>query len=394
MRILTAIGNNEILERIHDAQQEFIDEVDSLEALEELVELMPMEALIINRLMDDDGKSLIRICKKAFWKNIKVIIITDDFESFSEKKLIGSLINEGVTAYLTLDEVTAEAIEKLLLYYPEEFDYNRFASNEEVVRVEKIVESVFKEVITVYSPLSQGATTTAAHLAFALASAKKCRVCLVDFNPLKPAFKKVFDTSFEFTLPDVLDAVVRQNLTYERLESFTKSCKLLTNLDLLPGIYEINDYYTSGRDQYREIVEKLRFNYDYVIIDTHSWFDVLSTDIALKLADKVIVPLSGNLHDIEEINRYIETFERYNDFDIRKFNFLINRYGGQDLTFIELEAKLKGKIVGYVTNHKALDRGNGFRDKRILNEYIEVLNLIGIKTKKHKKVFDFFKRKS
>ncbi len=394
MKILTAIGNSEILERIHEAQLEFIDEVDSLEALEELVELMPMEGLIINRLMDDEGDSLIRVCRKAKRKKIKVIILTDDFESFSERKLIGSLINEGVTAYIPLKEATAEAVEKHLKDYPEEFNYNLFATEEGNTRVERVVESVFKEVITVYSPLSQGATTTAAQLAFVLASSKNCRVCIVDYNPLKPSFKRIFDTSFEFTLTDVIDAAVRQNLTYERLEGFTKAYKLQTNLDILPGIYDINDYYASGREQYREVIEKLRFNYDYVIIDTHSWFDVYSTDTALRLADKVIIPMYGDRHSVEAVNRYMEAFKRYNDFDVRKFSFLINRYSGEDLTFVELEAKLQGRIIGYISNHKALDKAFGFRDKRMQNEYIEVLNSMGMKATKHKRVFSLFNRAS
>ncbi len=392
MKILTAIGNKEILERIQEAQLELIDEVDSLEALEDLVELMPMEGLIINRLMDDEGQALIRICRKATRKKIKVVILTDDFESFAERKLIGSLINEGVTAYVPLQEATAEAIEELLKNYPTEFDYNLFATADATIKVERVVESVFKEVITVYSPLSQGATTTAAQLAFALASTKNCRVCIVDYNPLKPSFKRIFDTSFEFILTDVLDAAVRQNLTYERLEGFTKPHKLQTNLDILPGIYDINDYYASGREQYREIVEKLKFNYDYVIIDTHSWYDVYGTDTALRLADKVIVPLYGDRHSVEEVNRYMEAFKRYNDFDIRKFRFLINRYGGDDLTFVELEAKLHGQIVGYVSNHKALDKGFKFKDKKIQNEYIDILNSLGMKATKHKRSLGLFKR--
>lgn len=386
MKILTAIGNKEILERVQEGNFDIIDEVDSLEALEELVELMPMEALIINRLMDDNGKALIRISKKAQQKGIKIIIITHNYDSFEEKKLITSLVNEGVTAFLKLEEAVAERIEKLLMDYPKEFDFSLFTSGEVAVRVEKIVESVFKEVIAVYSPLSQGATTTAVHLAYALAASKNCRVCVVDYNPLKPSFKKVFDTSFEFTLPDVLDAVTRHNLTYERLESFTKPYKLQTNLDILPGIYDINEYYASSKNQYNEIIEKLKFNYDYVIIDTHSWFDVVSTDVALKLADQVVISLHGNHHDVDEVNRYIETFEKYNDFDTRKFRFLINCYGGDDLTFVELEAKIKGQIIGYIGNHKALEKGNGFKDKKIINEYIDALNSLGLKVKKQQKL--------
>lgn len=398
MKILTALGNKEIYERIEEGNYEIIDEVDSLDAIEEMVELMPMDALIINRLMDDDGKLLIRIGKKAIKKGIKVIVITDDYEDFSEKKLITSLVNEGVTAFLKLEQVTIEAIERILRDYPEEFDYSLFASEKEIVKVEKHVESVFKEVITVYSPLSQGATTTAVHLAYALSTTKKCRVCVVDFNPLKPAFRKIFGMNFDFTLPDFLDAVTRQNLTYERLEELVKPYKLQTNLDILPGIYDLNEYYGSNSSQYEEIIQKLRFNYDYVIIDTHSWFDVITTDVALRIADQVLVPIHGGVHDIDETNRYFEKFRQYNDFNIlnRRFKFIINAYGDNDLTCVELEAKLKGEIAGYISYHQMLQKKNAFKEKKVINEYINILNAIGIRAEKQKsfdmKLFHILKR--
>ncbi|KAB3535638.1 AAA family ATPase [Alkaliphilus pronyensis] len=394
MRILTAIGNEELQERVRDASFDIIDEVDSLEALEDLVELMPMEGLILNRLLDNTGDNIIRICKKAKYKGIKVVIITDDFNSFEEKKLIGNLVNQGVTVYLKLDEVTPQRLEDAYNNYPQEFNYSLLAEPQENIKVERVVESVFKEVITVYSPLSQGSTTTAVHLAFALASSKKCRVCVVDFNPLKPAFKKVFNTSFEFTLPDVLDAVARQNLTYERLESLTKAYKMQTNLDILPGIYDFNEYYSSERQQYKEIIEKLKFNYDYVIIDTHSWFDVVSTDIAIKLADKVVVPVYGNIKDIEEVNRFIKTFEMYDDYDIRKFKYVINKYNGEDLTFIEIDAKLHGDIAGYISYHRGLEKGNGFSNKKIINEYIDVLNSMGVRINKKANILSLLRKKA
>ncbi len=59
----------------------------------------------------------------------------------------------------------------------------------EKVEYRDIIKSVFKEVIAIYSPLSQGGSTVAAHLALAISSNKKCNVCIVDYNPLKPKVK-------------------------------------------------------------------------------------------------------------------------------------------------------------------------------------------------------------
>ncbi|PHS36614.1 MAG: hypothetical protein COA82_01220, partial [Alkaliphilus sp.] len=64
-----------------------------------------------------------------------------------------------------------------------DFDFETRKEIKTITKVEKdyTVESLFKEVITVWS-LSQGSSTVASHLAYALASRSNCKVCLVDFN--------------------------------------------------------------------------------------------------------------------------------------------------------------------------------------------------------------------
>lgn len=254
-----------------------------------------------------------------------------------------------------------------------------------------VIKSVFKEAIAVYSPLSEGSSTVAAHLAVTLARAKKCRVCLIDFNPLKPKIKEIFDTNFDYELSDVLENMVKQTLSPEQMESMAKQSKYQKNLDLFSGLYDMNDYYSSRVEQYEEIIERLKFIYDYVIIDTHSWYDVLPTDAALRKADRVIVPVRGRKYSLEELQRYLRSFEKYDDFDTRKFGIVINQYSGNDLTSIEIGAKIKYPILGFISGHRDYHEINVFKNQVLMNEYVDILNALGVEAKKKGSILDWVK---
>lgn len=372
-----------------------VDYEDNINLITEILEIVDIDVLIINRQLDDIGDTLIQIANNAKEKNIKIIILLEEMESSTERKLITRLINEDVTSFIKFSEVTKRKIEKTVKNYPLEFDFKAFSKARIEYKEVQVVKSMFKQVITVYSPLSQGSSTIASHLAMTIARTQNCRVCLVDFNPLKPSFKKIFGRDFDNTVVNVFNSLERDTLTNEKLEGFLTTCKEQKNLDILAGFYDINEYYALSNNEnlskyIDSVIEKLRFLYDYVIIDTHSYHDIYLTNQALVKADKVIVPLYGNIFDIEETNRYINTFEKYEDFDTRKFMYVINKYSGEDLTFIEIESRLKGQVMGYLSEDKNYRKGNVFGNEKLMNEYIGIIRGLGLsanrKLKLHEKV--------
>lgn len=249
------------------------------------------------------------------------------------------------------------------------------------------IESVFKKVITVYSPTGEGASTIAAHLAYTLASNKECKVGLLDFEIFNPIQRELFDINPNFTLKDALDAVIKKTLTPAVLENFMKNNKVSKNLDILAGLYDINEFYSSQQIYFKEIIEKAKFTYDYIVIDTNSLYDLYPTNIALEMADDVIVPLRGRKHSINTVNRYLSNFNEYNDYDIRKFYLVVNKYSGNDLTSIEIQSQAIRPIIGYISYNKNYDKLTLLNDTKTINEYIDVLNEIGIKIKKKRNIF-------
>jgi len=391
LKIFLGIGNKDCEDMIREGNYDVVDAADELSVIEDILNYIEVDGLIINRLLDDNGSRILRIAKRAFAKNIKVIILMDDYEDYEERKLITALVNEGVTAFISFKDLTAKLIEDTFENYPEEFDFSLFIDKAKETKDK--VKSLFKEIITVYSPCSEGSSFFSAHFAVALARAINCRVCLVDFNPLKPRQKEIFDMSFEHSLSDALDGVVRKSLTPDSIENITKQCKYQKNLDILFGIYDLNDYYSSRTEYYDEILERLKFTYDYVIVDTHSWFDVSPTDAALRKADRVLVPIRGRRYSLEEAHRYFETFEKYNDFDVKKFGLVINQYSGKDLTSVELSAQSKYPILGYISKHQEYDEKNAFKNQRLMNEYVDVLKSMNIEAKKKREWLKHFRKK-
>lgn len=397
LKVFLCLGQIEpnVEETIRKANINVVDYEDNINLIEDVLEIVDMDLLIINRMLDetDNGDILVRIAAKARRKGVKIIVLLEEMESSKERKLITRLINEDVNCFIKFSEVTKKRIEKNVKRYPKEFDFKAFSTTR--IEYRDVLKTVFKEVIAVYSPLSQGASTIASHLAMSIARTQNCRVCLVDFNPLKPSFKKIFDREFENTLVNVFNAIERDSLTNEKLEGFLTTCKDQKNLDILPGFYYINEYYNLANNSLfpryiDHVIEKLKFLYDYVVIDTHSWHDIYTTNQALVRADKVIVPLCGNKHDIEEVNRYIGTFEKYGDFDTRKFMFVINRYSEDDITFIEIESMLNGKVIGYISEDKAYRKGNAFGNKKLMNEYIGILRELGLGANRKLKLYEIF----
>lgn len=260
----------------------------------------------------------------------------------------------------------------------------------EKVKIEKeyVVESVFKKVFAVYSPTGEGSSCIAAHLAHALADSKKCKVLLMDFNPVTPCQREKLDLFSDYSLKDAIDAVIKRTLSNVVLESYTKESKSNRHVSILPGLYDISDFYgVKGEDVYEEIIEKAKFSYDYVVIDTHSFYDFEPTDVALRLADEVVVPVRARMWSIDTLNRYMSMFEQYDDFDTRKFKVVINKYSGDDLTCIETEPLLKNELLGYISNFKEYE-SNGFKNKKLMDEYVPILNKLGIRAEKKKTILD------
>ena len=148
-----------------------------------------------------------------------------------------------------------------------------------------------------------GKTTTACNLGNALAD-MGYKVLLVDFDPqgnLSMSFGIQQPNSLEFSMHDILTLIMyaeSENPLPDKSEYIMRGDKL----DIIPCnnnliISEINLSNTNvvgGDYTLRELLEPLRADYEYIIIDTNPSLGKLTVN-ALSACDEVIIPVSPQL---------------------------------------------------------------------------------------------------
>lgn len=387
--------NRHILSDVPEIEAVRHDIETQLEALECVREARDIDIILLTDMLRGD---------KGLAEFLETVIEEKDSDtrlyylaSEYPEELSKTLARHGISCFRKGSRSLESFISAIVKDEKRERDQSVLVKTKIVRQVEyrKEVHSVFREVVAVYSPLSQGASCVAAHLAATLAGSGGYRVCLADFNPLKPAVRDIFDAGpgHPHTLSDALEAVVNGGLTTRKLDEIAKQSRQYKNLELVYGIYDFNDYYSSKTEQYEEVINKLKLVYDYVIIDTHSWYDVLPTDAALRLADRVLLPVMGLGASISGLNRYIESFDKYNDFNVGKFKAVVNRYGPSDPTCFEIAARLEIPVAGYISEFREMRDGNCFGNRKAANEFAALLNGMGIAVKKKGGLKDVLKRK-
>jgi chromosome partitioning protein len=155
-----------------------------------------------------------------------------------------------------------------------------------------------------------GKTTTACNLGYALAGTGR-RVLLVDFDP-----QSNLSMSFGIERPDELSVSMHNILTLVMDgEPVPDKAEYVINgekLDIIPcninlSVTEINlRDEMGGEHTLSELLEPLRSDYDYIIIDTNPYLGLLTIN-ALAACDEVIIPVSPQLWSATGLTDLIQT---------------------------------------------------------------------------------------
>lgn len=155
-----------------------------------------------------------------------------------------------------------------------------------------------------------GKTTTACNLGHALATAG-CRVLLVDFDPqanLSMSFGIERPDELTTSMHDILTLVMDGSPLPDRSEYVMRG----KTLDLIPAnlnlsVSEINlRDEMGGKRTLAELLEPLRPDYDYIIIDTNPYLGLLTIN-ALAACDEVIIPASPQLWSATGLTDLLQT---------------------------------------------------------------------------------------
>lgn len=367
MKVFLAIGYKELCDEIKEGSFQIIDEEDNLEALDNLLDFIHADALIINRLLDNDGVQLVHICKKAVKRKMKVLVLIKDFHDYEEKRLVTNLVNEGVTAFLTFEELSAEKIENLLQNYPDEFDFSIFSSinqdqdekieaagekNSQVRQGSQYIEKVnkgLKRVLAVFSAAPTGKSFITTNLAYTLAN-KNIQTAVVDADFKNRALSYYFyiDNKKENSgLKELMDLEFLQDFDEYGFDIIEDKLKVYTIHRFDEELYEIPIEINSER--FTLLLEYLRTEKDVLLIDMGSDINKMTKEI-LSLADTILFVQNMDYRMMELNKGTLKELCKMNATLKKKMVLVLNQFQEiKDLDEKEIEKYLDIDFIGTVS---------------------------------------------
>ncbi len=171
-----------------------------------------------------------------------------------------------------------------------------------------------RQVVMVTSPATmEGSTTVAASLALSLARAGR-RTLLIDADLRAPALHKLFGLPLEDGLSEVLRAEV--DLADAVRPTNSEGLHLLT-----AGVCDMDAVHALATDQPQPIFDKLRDQFDFVVIDAPP---VLGISDALSLGQYVDGAVLTVLRDHSEIRRICQSVEALRGMGVRVIGSVVN----------------------------------------------------------------------
>ena len=144
-----------------------------------------------------------------------------------------------------------------------------------------------------------GCSKTTSSINVAVGLSYTCKVLLIDLDPQGNASKRFFNNYLEL---NGICELMRKEKTYDECIHHTR----FNNLDIIPAkknLFVLKKemlYASHGIQQLRlkKVLEPIKDNYDYIIIDNHPDVDLLISN-ALACSDLVIIPVNPDADSVE-----------------------------------------------------------------------------------------------
>jgi Flp pilus assembly CpaE family ATPase len=205
---------------------------------------------------------------------------------------------------------------------------------------EKASEQKNGKVFAVFSPKSgSGKSVFSANLAAGLAKTAPGKVLLMDLDLQFGDLAFMLGLNPKRTIADLVDHPADK---FEVLKEYLVEHKAL-GFHVLPGPLKPEQSEMINSSHLRQIIDLARKNFDYIILDTHSFFQDLTIN-AMDIADAVYLMMVPNMNHILNMHRCLKVMENLK-YQSDKIKLVLNRNGCQNGKSIEeIEAGLKRKI--------------------------------------------------
>lgn len=127
---------------------------------------------------------------------------------------------------------------------------------------------------------------------------------------------------------------------YKEKQIYIEDCivKIEENLDVLCGIDKIiNLKEISNNYVVKEIIKRLKKEYEFIIMDVSSRIDLKYVKLILSYSDKIIFLIEPNLLEITKSNKYLEVFIKDFEIDVDKIKIVFNKINKYQIANAVLE---------------------------------------------------------
>ena len=168
----------------------------------------------------------------------------------------------------------------------------------------------------------------------------------------KRGYKVLYiDLDGQGSLTYTLNAEARNKGIYEALKGIVdieETIQHTTQGDVIPAsgsLAGIDGELTATGKEYRlkELLEPIKKNYDYIIIDTPPALGILTVN-ALTVSDSVIIPLQADIFSLQGVGQLystIQAVQRYTNPQLTIKGLLISRYNARSILTRDLTAAIE-----------------------------------------------------
>ncbi len=202
------------------------------------------------------------------------------------------------------------------------------------------------QIIAVFSPKGGvGTSSVAANLAVALRQHTNKKVALVDGNVLFGALDVILNLISNKTILDLANRIadMDRDLLNDVLATHTTQVKVL----LAPPDPQRGEQVTS--DHIRAILEMLRKEFEYVVVDTQSSFQDRSLAV-LDLADRIVTLMTLEMPCIKHIKQFLEVADLL-EYPHEKILLVLNKADNRlGIRVANVEENIQRKVAMQIAN--------------------------------------------
>ena len=410
-KIITALGNpllnNKLLEQkeINVIGKDIQYQEGIFEILEKenkidyliLSELLPGEnnlEKLINKIKNKNNKINIIIIMENKKEEIENILYSKGIKKiyYNNKVEIDEIINYIKNEKIEENEKLKDEIEnlkKLLIKNNILFDENNYENilqeeNYEKNNLKLIKNNLNKkekQIISIVGTGGVGKSLITVNLSNILKNNNK-KILIVDFDILNNSLHTILGVN-KYS-QKIKNKIEKNNLIENKINIKELIIKINRRVDLISGINLLFDSkYKISSEKIKFILQELKQNYDYIIIDTSSecFFDY--TKNIINNSDKILFLLESNLLEINKSKMLLDIYEKNWNVKKEKINIIINKYNKNSIDENIIKNIFKDyKILGKIKLNKKYNilinknYKTPFVKKEIKKEYKKISNKI------------------